>query len=384
MSKFTVLCLTLVVFARLHGQGPEFTPELWSHIEQRWLESQPVTIAYTRSGEMVSGQQIHASNDSLFIFLDKGLPVGPDWQKGLISIHVNDIESVLFQSGGNKLGRKKQATSLVFPSPNAQYSQPHVQLRSSSVYVDSLYNPPLLEDAFDDSKILRRAYRKKRIRYSFGVNFGSDVVMKEIEEVIRDSPLPYSIDSYGGNMNVEALDFSFRFFDRLIIGGSIFSRTSYTDVWGYSYNSERDVNYSYRVDYRENRIYAEYAILNTDRYFSRRFEVIAGAGVLLANPEWSFDYSYYYNFEDAENIQGGYNYYYYSDKLLGLQLKGAFHYYFFPGLSLWTALDVNLNQPFVVPEQELPTYGSQDHYTLPEHELGFSCVRFKLGLSLYF
>jgi hypothetical protein len=64
-------------------------------------------------------------------------------------------------------------------------------------------------------------------------------------------------------------------------------------------------------------------------------------------------------------------------------LKGAFHYYIFPGLSLWPALEVNFNQPFVVPEQELRTIRNQDPLYLPEHELGFSSVRFKLGLSLY-
>jgi hypothetical protein len=48
----------------------------------------------------------------------------------------------------------------------------------------------------------------------------------------------------------------------------------------------------------EHRLYAEYAILNTDRFYSRKFEVIAGAGLLLGNPEWSFGYSYSDNFMD--------------------------------------------------------------------------------------
>ncbi len=133
----------------------------------------------------------------------------------------------------------------------------------------------------------------------------------------------------------------------------------------------------------EHRLYAEYAILNTDRFYSRKFEVIAGAGLLLGNPEWSFGYSYY-NVQNPDNESDGNLYYSYSDNLLGLQLKAACHYYLFPGLSIWTVIDLNLNQPFVVPEKEFPTSGEREPFILPEHELGFSSIRFMLGLSIYF
>ncbi len=52
--------------------------------------------------------------------------------------------------------------------------------------------------------------------------------------------------------------------------------------------------------------------------------------------------------------------------------------------EIQNAIDLNLNQPFVVPEQELPTSGEQEPFILPEHELGLSGVRFMLGLSIYF
>ena len=47
-------------------------------------------------------------------------------------------------------------------------------------------------------------------------------------------------------------------------------------------------------------------------------------------------------------------------------------------------MDLNLTQTFVVPEQEFPIPGLEESIVLPEHELGFSEVRFKLGLSIYF
>jgi hypothetical protein len=382
MKGIILWSLILLAGTWLEAQESGYSPEKWAHIENRWLESQPVIIAYTRSGETLSGQQIHASSDSIYILQNKGLPIGPDWQKDLASVHVDEIVHILFQQGGNKMGRKKHAATLRFPASNAAYSEPHVMLRNASVYVDSLYNPLMMEEAFTHSDLLRRAYRKKRFRYSFGVNFGGDVLTQEIREALGNSGLPQSYESYGGNVNGELLDFSFRFFDRLIVGASIISRISHANMYGNAGNEQRHIDYDYHVDYRENRIYAEYAILNTDRYFSRKFEVIAGAGLLLARPEWRLGYSYY-EYENPDFNYDPYQYYSFQENLLGMQVKGAIHYYFFPGLSLWTALDVNLNQPFVVPQQELPTGEDQDPFILPEHELGFSCVRFKLGLSLY-
>ncbi|MEN8203417.1 MAG: hypothetical protein ABFS28_12535, partial [Bacteroidota bacterium] len=317
MKRFTLLCLTLLTFAWLQGQESEFSDEKWTHIEQRWNQSQPVVIVYTRSDGVISGQQIHATPDSLFILQDKGLPVGPDWQKGLVSVYVNEIDHVLFQAGGNKLWRKKKAAALKFPSSNPAYSEPHMRLRNSSVYVDTLYNPPDLNEAFVHSDVLRRAFRKKRFRYSFGVSFGSNVVGEEIQKAIDQTALPHSYGNWGEYTNMEILDLSVRFFDRLILGASLFSRRSSTYISDYSYNEIREMNYDYMVEYVENRIYAEYAILNIDRYFYRKFEVIAGAGLLLAKPEWRLSYSYY----DVQNpdYEADPNLYLInSDKLLGL------------------------------------------------------------------
>jgi hypothetical protein len=384
LKTISLLCLTLVVhMAEIRAQQANYSPELWTVIENRWRESQPVIVVYKRSGEVVAGQQIHAGFDSLYIYPVDGLPVGTQWADDLEAVYMNEIDSVLFQEGGNKLGRDKRSKKMVFPSANARYSELYLKLRKASVYEDSLIVPLDLEMAVSHSRVMKQAFRKKRVRYSIGVNFGSDVILNEIQNAIGESSLPYSYDSYGGNVNGELLDLSFRFFDRLIIGGSLFSRSNYTNVYGYSNNSAYDINYNYMVDYVEHRLYAEYALLNTDRYYSRKFEVIAGAGLLLGNPEWRFGYSYY-EVQNPDYESNGYFSYSYSDNLLGLQLTGAFHYYFFPGLSIWTAIDLNLNQPFVVPEQELPTSGEQEPFILPEHELGFSCVRFKLGLSIYF
>lgn len=382
MKLLTLWCCSLFSCVWIQGQSTEFTAEEWARIKLRWQESQPVVKAFTRSGEVVAGQQIHASGDSIYIYPGLGLPVGPHWQKGLVAVDVNEIERVLFQPGGNKLGRKRKAISMVFPPANAAYSEPHVELRNQSVYVDSLYHPPDLETAFGYSDVFNRAYRKKRLRLSFGASFGSDVLKQDILDVLGESDLPMTWDTWGHQANLELLDMAVRVTDRLILGGSLLSRLFYSSASGYYYDELREINYHYNVESREHRVYAEYAILNTDRYFLRKFEVIAGAGMLFSKPDWRFTYRYY-NLEDPDNIYGDELYYYHSDRVLGVQLKGALHYYFFPGLSVWSALDLNLNQPFVVPQQELPLPGMEESFLLPEHELGFSGVRFKLGLSIY-
>lgn len=384
LKTTTLFLLTLcVLMAEVRAQQSGYSPELWTVIESRWRESQPVVVAYTRSGEVIAGQQIHASSDSLFIYPDDGLPVGTQWAENLEAVSVNEIDSVLFQEGGNRLIRDKKADAMVFPSPDARYSEAHVLLRNGSVYKDSLFDPPDLEVAISQSKVMRKAFRQKRIRYSLGVSFGRDVVSEDLANMLDGTSLSQSYESYGAYTNGEFLDFSFRVLDRLILGGSLVTRNSYTNVYGYSNDQVSDMNYNLNVDYREHKVYAEYALVKTDRFFSRRFEVLAGAGLLIGLPEWRMSLSYY-NYEDPENIIWGDWYRNYDDLLLGMQLKAAFHYYFIPGFSIWTALDLNLIQPFVVPEQELSIPEFEESITLPEHKLDFSSVRFKLGLSIYF
>lgn len=384
LKTITLLLLTLCVLMReVRAQQSNYSPELWTVIENRWRESQPVVVVYTRSGEVVAGQQIYASSDSLFILPEDRLPVGTQWADDLRTVNVNEIDSVLFQEGGNKLGRDKKANVLVFPTLNARYSEPHVQLRNGSVYKDSLLDLPDLEVAISQSKVMRKAFRQKRIRYSMGVSFGSDVISNELQSMLEKSSLPQFYESYGGYINGEFLDLSFRVLDRLIIGGSLLTRTSYTNVYGNSNDQVSALSYNLNVDYREHKVYAEYAIVKTDRFFSRRFEVLAGTGLLIGLPEWNLGFNYY-NFEDPEAYFDEYGHQNYEDILLGLQLKAAFHYYFFPGFSIWTAMDLNLTQPFVVPEQEFIILGIEEPIVLPEHKLGYSGIRFKLGLSIYF
>jgi len=389
-SSLFMLVLGLELVAQhptAQGEAPDhfgFDKQDWTAIESRWMECQPATIAYLKSGEIVSGQQIFTNEDSIYLYPFTGLPIGPQWKGHLIVIHVNDIDSLLFQKGGNKMTRSKQAESYLFPVPDARFSEPHLLLRKESVYSDTLVYPHQLDRAIKYSTVLRHAFPQKRIRISFGLGFGGDVVTEDILEMLGGTSLPYPHDSYGGsNVSAELLDLSVRFRDRIIVGGQLLARQIESGVYSYSYNSMREVNYSYSLNFREHRIYGEYAILHTDRYFLRRFEVLAGVGLLISKPEIRFSYSHY-NTEDFDNVYGGNWYYNYEDLLLGAQLKATIHYYIIRGLSIWTGLEANLYPTFIVPAQEISVSGIEDTILLPEHGLNFSCVRFKLGISLYF
>jgi len=384
LKSITLILLALALFmGEIRAQQSDYSPKLWTVIENRWRESQPVIVVYSGSDEVFAGQQIHASSDSLFIYPGDGLPVGTQWVNDLDVVYVNEIDSVLFQEGGNKLTRNKRSKMLVFPSGNARYSAPHVRIREASVYEDSLYVPSDLDMAIKRSKVMKQAFRQKRFRYSLGVSFGRDVISENLDNMLDESSLPQSYDSYGAYTNGEFLDLSFRVLDRLILGGSLVTRNSYTNVYGHSNDQVSDFHYNLNVDYREHKVYAEYAIVKTDRFFSRRFEILAGSGLLIGLPEWRLGINYY-NYEDPENVIFGDWYQNFDDLLWGMQLKAAFHYYFIPGFSIWTAIDLNLLQPFVVPELELSIPELEGSITLPEHELDFSSVRFKLGLSIYF
>jgi len=124
--------------------------------------------------------------------------VGTQWADDLKTVYVYDIDSVLFQEGGNKLERDKKSNTLVFPSSNAPYSEPHVKLRKASVYVDSLIVPPDLEMAIIHSRVMKQAFRKKRVRYSVGVNLLCPIHTRAMVAMFMESFWIYPSDSLTG------------------------------------------------------------------------------------------------------------------------------------------------------------------------------------------
>jgi len=143
-----------------------------------------------------------------------------------------------------------------------------------------------------------------------------------------------------------------------------------------------DMNYDCLIDFTEHRIYTEYAFIHVDRYFTKKYELLAGAGYLMGRPEWSCSY-YFNDYTDPDNWIYDNAYHFQEDNLHGVQLRSAFHYYLFPGFSLWTGLEANLFKPWTIETVEFPTSDPGINISFEEHTLNFSSVRFKFGVSIY-
>ena len=242
--------------------------------------------------------------------------------------------------------------------------------------------PEELEDAFHHSKVLRQAFPDKHLRISVVLGLGGDRATGDAQEALASSQLPNPTgqSAYGGL--VDFLDLSWRFHDRVIVGGEFFSRRLNSNIYGDNYDVEQSMNYNYDISFMEQRIYAEYAFFHVDRYFTRRSEVLAGAGLLMGMPNVSMNY-YYSDYSDLDNVIYEDKNYTQEDNLFGFQLRGSFHYYFFPGLSLWTGLEANLYKPWIVESTEFPTSDPAAPVHLQEHTLSFTGIRLKFGVSIY-
>ncbi len=151
----------------------------------------------------------------------------------------------------------------------------------------------------------------------------------------------------------------------------------------YHYGPTMESGFNYGINLTENRLYAEVALFHVDRYLTRPFEVLVGAGLLLSNADWDLNYNYA-NLEDPDNIIGDYIYTSQNYQFQGLQLRSAFHYYFFSGLSCFAGFEANLYPSFTVSSLELPSPVIGETIVMPEHQLNFTSVRVKLGVSIYF
>jgi len=360
----------------------ESAVEDWPAIQNRWIESQPMIIVFTDSGTQYTGQPIHAAYDTLYLLPGNKLPVGADWPDEMLRIPFNEIEEVLLQRGGNKLTRSNVADGLGFPQTDRFYSKPFQALRKASIYSDTLVLALALEEAFPHSQILRQVYPAKRIRISVGLGIGGNRFARDAEEALRQSPLPHPESSYENRAYIDPVDISVRFWNRFFLGGQYRVNNSTTSIYAYNYGQNADINYDCYIHFTEHRIYGEYAFIHVDRYFTKRYELLAGAGYLMGRPEWSCFY-YYNDYTDPENWIYENAQYVQEDKLHGVQLRTAFHYYLFPAFSLWTGLEANLFKSWTVEALEFPSSDPEITIPMEEHTLNFSSVRFKFGVSIF-
>jgi hypothetical protein len=358
-----------------------FDQSAWESVVDRWIRSQPVVVAYRKDGGITAGQPIRFGHQDFLIYTELGIPAGEGWQDKIISLPVEEVDSLALQKGGNRVTRAKKASLFNMPA-DLYYEKSRHKLESSSVYQDSVVADVELSEAFRYSKVLRQVYPRKHLRLSFGVGMGGDVITDDVVSALENSTLGPPDYYYGTQVSLEFVDMAIRFADRFLVGWQYVGIREYTSMWAYHIEDNFNYDYSYDIDFSEFRIYGEVALFPVDRYFTRRFEVLAGAGFLLARPRSNFYYSYYY-FEEPDTNLSDYSQFESKASLPGMQLRGAFHYYFFRGLSVFAGLEMNLYQHWTLPEHELPYPWQEQDLSFPAQELVFNSLRFKLGIGIY-
>lgn len=385
ISIFLVVIFSTAISFQLTGQVDRttgFDREDSVSMGSRWIKAQPAIVVQLDSGIQLYGQPIHTTTDTLYLYPATGFPVGIECFKDILPIPYSHMDRVLLQRGGNSVSRAKRSVRLQVPDSDLPLSSTFQSVRKAAVYSDSPVQPEELGDAFPHSKVLRQAFPDKHFRISIGFGIDGNRATKDAEEAIEQSPLPYPTSSYGNRVTLDFLDLSWRFQDRVIVGGQLSARGFSYTIYGDNYGETEAANFSYDLFFMEHRVYAEYAFFHVNRYFTRRFELLTGAGFLMGRPDVTVYYSYN-DFSDLDNPiyesisspQEG--------SLNGFQLRGTFHYYFFPGFSIWTGLEANLYKPWVYEALELPTSDPDAPVLLQEHTLNFSGIRVKFGVSIY-
>jgi hypothetical protein len=388
MRKQTIF-LTVFLFNlssfMLYGQEPgesSFSEEKWTSIKHKWIRSQPAIIVYTDSSGLYSGLPIHAARDTLYLFPDTDFPIGVDWNSEILAIPFMDINHVLLQRGGNSLTRANRSDSIVVPQSDKFYTPQFQAIRNASVYPDSMVNPISLEEAFPYSKVMREVFPRKHLRISFGPGFGALGAAEDAQMALLNSSLPEPF-FYEDRVSLDLLDVSWRFWEHYIVGGQLSARIFSKSLGGYYYEQEAlDINYDYQIKFSENRLYVEYVFFPVNRFFTHRFELMAGAGFLVGKPEWSMYYNYNDNTDPDIWISDEVRYEL-KNNIFGFQLRTAFHFYLFPGASLWAGMEANLYKPWIIETHELPTPDTNAPIVLEKHSLDFSGFRIKFGFSIY-
>jgi len=360
--------------------GPD--SETLELIQRKWLGAQPAIIVVSEDGKQISGQPLHAGIDTLYLFASTSLPVGPDQNKKVHAIPFVHVDRVLIQKGGNLITRSRKSSGHQIPVENKYFTKGFQALIKAAVYPDTMLIPSTMEKAFEHSPVFRQVFPHKHFRISVSAGFGGDAGLNDAREALLYSSLPSPEDGYNNVASIDILDVSWRFLDRYIIGGQLLARNASSTLYAYSQGEDWSNYFSYYVNYFEHRFYAEYVFFPVDRYFTKRWEFTAGAGLLIGKPEWTLFYNHD-EYSDPDNPVYGTVTHTQTDPLLGFQLRAAFHLYLIPGFSLWSGLEGNFNSPWVIQQVEVPSNNPSVSLVLQEHTLNFSSVRFKLGVSIY-
>jgi uncharacterized protein YcfJ len=416
------------------GERPDsfgFSEKEWHRIEKRWRRFQPRVILLTTSGDSVSGQLLYMGDSVVVIYRGYDMMVDIDTVKDVVRIPVDGMDEVFLVSGrpvtqgvlvgiivggvtfavvGITLGQnnpfltpvatgmlsamvgavvgagagygiqkalRKKTFTMRRTSP--EYEGHLQKIKKSAVFRDSLFFSSDIYRLREHSRVLRHAFPKKQFRISAGVNIGSNPLQKEMEEMFSTTSLYPLTGSYGCPVEVEYLDLSWRFRDRYVAGGQLFYNVDmYTSL---NYQSlDYSMAYYYDIQISGGMAYLDYVYYPVNRFFTKHWEVTAGAGILVGKTSAVFSY-YHYSDSTGESSHFQNDV---SKVIPGVQLHGTFYYYFFPGLSIYAGMQGNLYRKVRVGSFKVPGEPPYDPVVIPDHRLNFNSIRFRIGASIYF
>lgn len=372
-----LLAIFACMFQLSAQKSTELPPENNSRIKNRWVACQPAIRVYSEGEIVTSGQPLYLTMDSLYVDYSHGLPLGEEDRPVVQVVALDDIDYLLCQGGGSKLFRESRPKHYVPKRNGLANMEEMMKLRERMVFEQdyAVYNT--LEEAFPHSKTLTKAFPDKFLRISFGVGASPDRIIKSLNEDFEDSDLNNDDYFLTQILSVDLLDLSVRLFDRYLIGVQFFARPYSNYFYGYGYGPNSGYNYSFNIRFTEHRLYAEYAFFHVDRYFTRRFEVLAGVGALLGQSDWSLYYNLNHEFDYQEIIYGK------EENIFGGQVRLSANYYLFPGLSVWAGAEVNIYPDLPIEAMSFPSENPGQPYLFPATSINYSSFRFKLGLSFY-
>jgi hypothetical protein len=290
--------------------------------------------------------------------------------------------------GGGLVGKsiyRKTSNEEVWLNPDRpDYEEGLEKLSAWSVFEDSLFLTDDLEKLPEYSAAVRRAFPKKRLRITMGINASLNNSMeKSMKKVIESSDMDPWDDSYGNPWGLEYLDFSWRIKPHWVVGGGFMH--DFDGLGHYSHYSSysettMSYDYSYWTDLTDFRLYTEYVLHPVDRFFTTRSELLFGAGLILSRPATSYDYSEYDPLKDEY-----WNAYLFEKHTIpGIQLRASYHLYLARNFSLSAGLEANLYQSLKLPGLEVPAGYEGEYFGFMDHSLNYSSLRLKVGAHLYF
>ncbi len=424
---FTLVALTISAFFLNAQDSVSFSPEQQEKILKRWIWYQPSVTVALKGGDTLVGQPIHFNMEEFLVYSSDSLPLGMEGHLSVIP--VDEIERVWITRGGritisqtagivlgiaggaglglaiggpvgaliggNLLGvgggfagkaiyRSASNEEVCLNPGSLDYEKDLQKLRTWSVFEDSLIHTDDLEKLPEYSEAVRRAFPKKHLRITMGINCRLISSMeKSVKEVIKSSGLPDGYKSYGSPFGLEYLDFSWRLRPHWIVGGGFMRELGGLENYSYySSYSETTVNTysSYWVDLTDFRFYTEYVLNPVNRFFTTNSEFLFGAGLIISLPTTSYDYSEY----DPLSADHWSVYLYEKHTIPGIQLRAAYHIYLSRNFSLSGGLEANLYQSLKLPGLEPPADYDGEYYGFRDHSLNYSSFRLKLGAHLYF